>query len=325
MSPLLTAVLVFSSVAFGTLALALIWEVTRDWFTRREVAQRLRPVLAEDGQTDTAAADDLIRQFEGSQGFLGSIADALPGVRRTEMLMQEARMEWKPETFLLISTGLAFGLGAAAYLLSGFMIVATIAAAVGASLPYLYIRRKRKVRIDRFEEEFPESIDLLTRAIRAGHPLNAGMRMVAEEGPPTVASEFRQAFEEQRFGLAFSDALLGMVDRVNLLDVRIFAIAVLIQREVGGNLAEILDNLAETIRARFYIRRQLRTYTAQGRMSGYALTAMPIVVGVVLYAMQPEHMSLLFTTLVGWFMVGAAIVLQLIGALWIRKIIDIEI
>ena len=140
-----------------------------------------------------------------------------------------------------------------------------------------------------------------------------------------VAEEFRQTFEEQRFGLPFNDALLGLVDRVNLVDVRIFTIAVLIQREVGGNLAEILDNLAETIRGRFYIRRQLRVYTAQGRMSGYALAALPIVVGTAAFLIDREYFSLLFTTAAGRLAIFIAIVLQIMGVFWIRKIIDIYI
>lgn len=149
--------------------------------------------------------------------------------------------------------------------------------------------------------------------------------MVANEGPPTVSVEFRKIFEEHRFGLPFSDALLGMVDRVNLLDVRMFAVAILIQREVGGNLAEILNTLAQTIRSRFYIRRQLRTYTAQGRMSGLTLFLLPIVVGFLIFLIQPEHVGTLFTHPAGLFMLAIAVVLQIVGGLWIRKIVDIDI
>jgi len=321
----LTAVLVFCAVVFGTLSLALMWEVLRDWMRRREVVKRLQPALLNPDEGHTARSDDLIREFAGSESLLATLARSVPGMERTTALLRESRTEWAPETFLLISVGLAFGLGAATLLLTGMLIAAAPAAALGALTPYLLLRHKRTRRLRRFEEEFPEAIDLLTRAIRAGHPLASGMRMVADEGPPTVAEEFRQTFEEQRFGLPFDDALLGMVDRTSMVDVRIFVIAVLIQREVGGNLAEILDNLAHTIRGRFYIRRQLRVYTAQGRLSGYTLAALPIVVGFLTFLMQPEHIGLLFSTPIGWFMVGVAILLQLIGGLWIRKIIDIEI
>ena len=325
MSAGLTAILVFCAVVFGTLSLALMGEVLRDWMRRREVAKRLQPALLNPDEVRDRRSDDLIREFGGSEGFLAALARGFPGMERTTALLREARSDWAPETFLFISVGIAFGLGAATLLVTGLLIAGAGAAALGALMPYLVLRHKRNSRIMRFEEEFPESIDLLTRAIRAGHPLSSGMQMVADEGPPTVAEEFRQTFEEQRFGLPFDDALLGMVDRTSLVDVRIFVIAVLIQREVGGNLAEILDNLANTIRGRFYIRRQLRVYTAQGRLSGYTLAALPIVVGILSFLMQPDHMGLLFSSTVGWFMVGVALLLQLMGGLWIRKIIDIEI
>jgi tight adherence protein B len=320
-----TASLVFSAVVFATMAIAFTWEVTRDWLRRRQVAKRLEPVLTNLDEGAAGKSDELIRQFQSDEGILTGLAQALPGVQSTETLLREAQVEWRPETLLLISSGLAFGLGAAVLLATRLITIAAVAAAIGAWLPYVYLRRKRTTRLRSFEEEFPESIDLLTRAIRAGHPLASGMRMVADEGPKVVADEFRQTFEEQRFGLPFNDALLGMVDRVNLVDVRIFVIAVLIQREVGGNLAEILDNLADTIRGRFYIRRQLRVYTAQGRMSGYALAALPIVVGVATFLMSREYMITLFTTLMGQAMVVTAVVLQFIGVFWIRKIINIEI
>jgi tight adherence protein B len=186
------------------------------------------------------------------------------------------------------------------------------------------MKHRRKRRISQFEEQFPEAIELMGRAIRAGHPLSAGIRMVAEESKDPIAAEYRQIFEEQRFGLPFEEALLGMADRNELNDVRIFVTALLVQREVGGNLAEILDKIATTIRARFTIRRQLRVYTAQGRMSGYVLGAMPIVVGLGLYALNPDYISLLFTETIGQFLLIGAAVMQIIGYLWIRKIVNIE-
>ena len=240
------------------------------------------------------------------------------------MLLEQSRLDWSIWTFFVMTIGLAFGLGGGVFLFSRSLFFATLAAAAGASGPYFYAVRRQKGRYKQFEEEFPEGIELLTRAIRAGHPLSSGMRMVAEEGPPEVAEEFRQTFEEQRFGLPFDEALLGMVDRTDMVDVRIFAIAVLVQREVGGNLAEILESLAATIRKRFYLRRQLRIYTAQGRMTGYALVSMPPFLGFIIFLLQPDYMMILFTTLIGWVLVGTALVLQALGALWIRKIVTID-
>jgi tight adherence protein B len=192
-------------------------------------------------------------------------------------------------------------------------------------LPNLYVRRRRTRRLNAFEEMLPESIDLVGRALRAGHPLTAGLKMAADDGSEPVAGEFRRVFEEQRFGLPLQESLLGMADRVNLVDVRILVTAILIQREVGGNLAEILDNLAAVVRARFTIRRQLRVYTAQGRMTGYLLAALPLILFTILYTLNPSYMSILFTDPVGKLLILVAVSMQLVGFLWIRKIINIEI
>jgi len=192
-------------------------------------------------------------------------------------------------------------------------------------LPNLYVRRRRTKRLNAFEELLPESIDLVGRALRAGHPLTAGFKMAADDGSEPVAGEFRRVFEEQRFGLPLQESLLGMADRVDLVDVRILVTAILIQREVGGNLAEILDNLAAVVRARFTIRRQLRVYTAQGRMTGYLLAALPLILFSILYMLNPSYMSILFTDPVGKLLILIAVSMQLVGFLWIRKIINIEI
>ena len=156
-------------------------------------------------------------------------------------------------------------------------LIAFHSRSLGAVLPTLYVRWRRNRGLYQFEEMLPESMDLVGRALRAGHPLSAGLKMAADDGAEPVASEFRRVFEEQRFGLPLQDSLLGMADRINLVDVRILVTAILIQREVGGNLAEILDNLSAVIRARFTIRRQIKVYTAQGRMTGYLLALLPFL------------------------------------------------
>jgi tight adherence protein B len=176
-----------------------------------------------------------------------------------------------------------------------------------------------------FEEQLPEAIDLIGRAIRAGHPLSAGLKMVSDESRDPVKSEFRQLFEEQRFGLPFEDSMYGMADRVPIVDVRILITAILIQREVGGNLAEVLDNLSSVIRERFKIRRQLRVITAQGRLSGYILAALPIAVGLAIFLINRPYVMILFQHPVGKLLAVSAVFLQILGYLWIRKIVDIEI
>jgi tight adherence protein B len=196
--------------------------------------------------------------------------------------------------------------------------------AAGAWLPRFHVNRKAVKRTAALEAQLPGAIDHLTRAVRAGHPLSAGLKMLAEESPEPVASEFRAVFEEQRFGLPFEDALLGLGDRINLPDVRILITAILVQREVGGNLAETLENVGSTMRARTTIRRQVKVYTVQGRMSGYILAALPILVGLFIFLVNRDYINILFTHPIGKALLGLAMFLQLVGFLWIRKIVAVE-
>src|SRR5205807_1699827 len=151
-------------------------------------------------------------------------------------------------SYLLITLGVALGLGFAAFMVLRLWAAALVAASAGACLPYLYLRRRKMRFIRTFEEQLPEAIDLLGRAIRAGHPLSAGLKMAADEATEPVAGAFRRVFEEQRFGIPFEDVLMGLADRIDLVDVRILVTAILIQRDVGGNLAEVLDKISHTTR-----------------------------------------------------------------------------
>jgi tight adherence protein B len=195
----------------------------------------------------------------------------------------------------------------------------------GAAIPFVVLMRKRTVRLRKFEEQFPEALDLLSRAIKAGHAFQTAMGMVAEEGAEPMGPEFRKTFEEQNYGLPLKDALNNLAIRMPLLDVRFFVTAVLIQRETGGNLSEILDNLAYVVRERFKILRQVRVYTAHGRMTGYVLLALPAFLAVALMFINPDHMNTLFTERAGKLMIAATVVMQTIGYIWIRKIVTIEV
>src|SRR3954464_7348366 len=222
---------------------------------------------------------------------------------------------------------------ALAALLVGFLVwvffpqpfPAPIAAVFAGCLPMMWLVRRRSVRLKRFEEQFPEALDLLSRAIRAGHALQTAMGMVADELPDPVGPEFRKTFDQQNFGLPLRDALNGLSERLNILDVRFFVTAVLIQRDTGGNLAEILDNLGHVVRERFKIRRQVRIHTAHGRFTGYVLLALPAALAVALSFINPEHMNLLFRERMGQTMLIGAIVMQTIGFIWIRQVIKIEV
>lgn len=325
MSAWVPAVLVFIAVAFGTVALVLLFEGVRAWIRRRDVARRVDDLMAGREALPGVDRGALFREEGGPPTALDAILARSARFRKLPLLMEHAGVSWSTTTFFLLTFGGAFAAGLFGLVARGGLLVPTVLAALVAWMPYWYLTFRKKRRLARFEEIFPEAVDMLGRAIRAGHPLSAGIQMVGQEISEPVAGEFRTVFEEQRFGVPFADALMGLVDRIDLVDVRIFTTAVLIQREVGGNLAEILDSISETVRARFKIRRQLRTFTAQGRMSGMVVGSMPVVVGVGFYAMNPEYIQPLFDEPLGRVMISAGITLQIIGYLWIRKIVDIEI
>jgi tight adherence protein B len=249
----------------------------------------------------------------------------LPHTRDLQHLLDQADMNWRVGTFLLITTGVATAFGLVVLLLIRIPFVAIAVAAFAATLPYMYVRRRKTKRLRKFEEHFPESIDLLGRAIRAGHAFSTGLQLMAEESPQPIGMEFRRVFEEQKFGLSLEDSLLALADRIELVDMRIFVTAVMIQREVGGNLAEILDKISYTIRERFTIERQVRVYTAQGRFTGYLLAGLPIAIGFLIYMLNREYMTILWERQVGRLLMAAAAVLQIIGFFVIRKIINIKI
>ena len=317
------ALVAFLAVALGTISLVLLWEWFQEQQRKRRMVDQLRS-LAND-PTGGPAGSAVFRSAVLQSPWLRPIISRIPQLRDAEFVLQQAGLSWTLQTLLLLSVGLAVALGSMTLIATGSVPVGAVATVIGAMLPNFYVRHRRTKRLNAFEEMLPDAIDLVGRALRAGHPLSSGFKMAADDGPDPVAGEFRRVFEEQRFGLPLQDSLLGMADRVNLVDVRILVTAILIQREVGGNLAEILDNLATVVRARFTIRRQIRVYTAQGRMTGYLLSALPIILFLILYTINGQYMSILFTDPIGKILVTVAIAMQLIGFLWIRKIIKIEI
>lgn len=317
------ALVAFLTVAFATVSLVLLWEWFQEQQRKRHMVDQLRSLAQE--PMEGAAGSAVFRSAVFQSPWLRPILARVPELRDVEFMLQQAGLSWTLQTFLFLSVGTAVGLGSMALIATRSVPAGGVAAVVGAMLPYFYVRRHRTRRLNAFEEMLPDSIDLVGRALRAGHPLSSGFKMAADDGAEPVAGEFRRVFEEQRFGLPLQDSLLGMADRVNLIDVRILITAIMIQREVGGNLAEILDNLAAVVRARFTIRRQLRVFTAQGRLTGYLLAALPIILFSVLYMLNPGYMSILFTDPIGRILIVVAVSMQLLGFLWIRKIINIEI
>jgi tight adherence protein B len=203
-------------------------------------------------------------------------------------------------------------------------VVALMAAGLASMVPVTVLRVKRTRRMRKFEEQFPEALDLLSRALKAGHAFTTGIDMVATELPLPVGPEFRTLYDQQNFGMPMPDALRSFSDRIPVLDARFFVTAVLIQRESGGNLSEVLDNLAGVIRERFRVKRQMRVLSAHGRITGWVLAGLPPVLGVALMIVNADHRRTMFGDPLGIQMLVGALVLQIVGALIIRKIVDVE-
>lgn len=237
----------------------------------------------------------------------------------------QAGMKVKPGRLILLSAILAV----AAFLIGTRMmdnsLLGLLFVPVGGLIPIGFVAFKRRGRLKAFEKIFPEAIDLLGRAVRAGHSFSTGLEMITTELPEPVAGEFRTTFEEQNFGLPLRDALLNLSERIPLIDVRFFVTAVLIQKDTGGNLAEILDNLAHVVRERFRILGEVKIKTAQGRLTAAILISLPPIMGLVLRFLNPSYMKPLFTDPMGPWIIALAVFLQVVGSLMLWKIVNIDV
>jgi tight adherence protein B len=275
---------------------------------------------------DEAGSTDLIK---GDATGMVPVLDKVIGQTSRGLSMakwiEQSGVKTTVSGLLVISAGLGvvgFFIGA---MISVVLLVRVVVAVACAAIPAVVVRIKRQRRFNKFEEQFPEGLDLMARALKAGHAFSTGLKMVADEMEDPVGPEFRKTFDEQNFGLPLKDSLANLIERMPLLDVRFFATAVLIQRDTGGNLAEILENLASVVRERFKILRQVRVYTAHGRFTGWVLLALPGALAVALAFINPDHMNLLFRERIGQTLLGIAAVMQFIGYMWIRVIIKIEV
>ena len=244
---------------------------------------------------------------------------------RLQERISQAGLTMKAGKLILISACLFLGTAVIVGLFTPMLLVGLLIGICVGLIPYGVVMYLRQKRLRAFEERFPEALDLLGRAVRAGHAFTTGLEMIAKESPEPIASEFRTTFEEQNFGLPLRDALLNMTERIPSIDVRFFVTALLIQKETGGNLAEILDGLARVIRDRFRIYREVRVRTAQGRLTAGILIALPIFMMLVLMVMNPNYMGVLFHDPKGMLALTVAGIMQVIGSLVIWKIIHIEV
>jgi len=323
MSALLIALIVFLVVALATFAGASLLDQRSA--QARLIKDRLATVqkaperesneefalLRDEQLSKIPAFDTLLRR----SARVSAIQDALT----------QAGMKFRAGNFLVLCALAGILCAFAALVWSRNPAIAWVALILGAFLPYSFVSYRRQKRFEKIEELFPEAIDTVARAVRAGHAFTTALEMISNEGSEPLASEFRKLYEEQKFGMPVRDALMNLTERVPLVDIKFFVTAVMLQRETGGNLAEILDNLSYVIRERFKIQRQVRVHTAQGRLTMVLLMAMPPAVVTIIWLFSPDFVRPLFNDPIGHTLLVASIALQTIGYFVIRKIIKIQV
>lgn len=317
------AFLVFLMVAVAVFALGML--VDRRSAQARLLKERLASELkAPERNPEEELA--LLRDEQLSQiPALDSLLRRSDRISELQKMVAQAGMTMRAGNFLGVSALAGVGGAIVFYFLGKRVDVAWVAALVGFILPYSVVSYKRGKRFEKFEELFPEAIDTLARAVRAGHAFTTALEMITNEVSEPVAGEFRQLYEEQKFGMPVRDALMNLTQRMPLVDVKFFVTAVMLQRETGGNLAEILDNLSYVIRERFKIQRQVRVYTAQGRLTMFLLMLMPPIIVTVMLVLNPSFIRPLFNDPIGHTLLVAGVTLQTVGYFVIRKIIRIQV
>lgn len=323
----------FVVIAIGVWALCLGGWFAATRYLRSKDADRVRTRLAGGVETKKKksakkGAAPLIQTEDRTTGRLvmGLMQRwALSG--RAARLLEQAGLRWKPARLAhaclaLFLAGFVLGWQ---FVPGNRLLVNLAIGAVLGCLPVLHVLRLRAKRLWRFEELFPDSLEFIARSMRAGHAFSASLEMIHREFQEPLAGEFKRASDEHNLGLPLEQALQKLAERVPSLDVQFFVSAVLLQKRTGGNLAEILDKLAFIIRERFKLRGKIKAISAHGRMTGTALSAIPVVVGLLMFWTNPDYVKFFFDDEIGHYMAGAAIGLQIIGYAIIKKIVSIEV
>jgi tight adherence protein B len=293
-------------------------------FLSEQREDELRRRLQSIGGTDTAGLT-LLRQGKLSAiPGLDSFLRGIPIAERLELLIEQAQVGITVAR-LIVYSGILALVGLLVGTLMTGVLLGLILGAFASAIPVLVVYSIRESRSTKLSQQLPEALDMMSRSLRAGHALTTAFKLVATEMPSPVNVEFGHAFEEQNLGMSFDRAVFQMTRRApNNGDLRIFAVSVIIQKETGGNLVEILEKIAETIRGRARFYGKLRTLTAEGRISAIVIGALPIVAGGAASIMNPEYMKLMVTTPIGQWLLGYAVVSWLFGLVWLQKMAKVE-
>jgi tight adherence protein B len=315
-------VVAFVAVVFGLEGLYMLWNDSRGPEVQR-LQRRVRLVSA---GTHGRSTTDLLKRQQGSEAaWLDRLFLALPRLSSLDRLVEQAGLDYGISRF--------FGLGLAIWLVvvvlglaaRGPWLLVVLLGLMLACVPFLWLIWKRNQRISQLEAQMPDAIDLIARAMRAGHAFPSALQMVGEESPDPLAAEFRIVHDELNFGLGMDEAFRNLSRRVPSDDMRFFVIAVLLQRETGGNLAEVLGNLATLVRDRFKLLGKVRVLAAEGKLSAWILGLMPIVLAVVINIINPNFMSTLWKDPLGLKLIYSCVILYGIGVLWMYKLIRLRV
>jgi tight adherence protein B len=322
---LLVAILAFMIV--GIVA-GIIWTLLGGHDDRQDIVRRrMESVRKAESRSEVSLDLKLVRdELYSNVPQLHRLLMSLPWSGWLQNYINQAGIKMRAGKFVLWTAVAGLGTYVVVSLLYfNHGLIALFCGILALAAPLGYVAFMRARRLAKFEEHFPEALDLIGRAVRAGHAFTTGLEMVSKESSEPVSGEFRATFEEQNFGLPLRDALLNMAERVPVIDVRFFVTALLVQKETGGNLAELLDELSRLIRERFRIYREVKVRTAQGRLTAAVLIALPFLMLIVMEFLNPDYIKPLWTDPIGPIMLAGAVGLQIIGSLVIWKIVQIKV
>jgi tight adherence protein B len=315
---LAAVLLTFAAVLLATFAFYFAFNAAKDSF---ELKRRLRQMATGGSIMTESTQQGLLREATSAEQFLAR----LPLARAIRNRVEASGVEITPSRFVLVTVALCVSGFCAMLIWKENVLVALLAALLLIPAPYSYLGYKKQKRSELFDEQLPDALTMVARSLRAGHSLASAVELISEEMPQPAGGLFKIAYEQQKFGVRMADALRALRGKIDSMDFNFFVTIVRINSDTGGNLSEILDKLAETIRSRMQIRRQVDVYTAEGRMSGYILVALPVAVFFMFYVMRPGYMDVFFTEPFCQLCLCGAAVGQFVGFLMIRKIVQIRI
>lgn len=317
------AVLLFAAVIFMIEGVFTWWSSTRGEEAKR-MQRRLR-LMSAGAHGSNEQLSILKQRLLSESPAMERILLQVPRIHHLDLILEQSDIGWSVAKLLTYTCIAIVSIVLLGMYLHVPWVITSAVAIIAATIPIIMVLRARKKRLNQFEVQLPEVADLISRSLRAGHAFPSALQMVSEEMPEPSATEFRITFDEINYGIGMNEALQNLATRVPLTDLRYFVIAVLIQRESGGNLAEILGNISKIIRDRLKLFSRIRVLSAEGKMSAWVLGLLPFAVGFVISIVNPKYMSALYTDPAGQKMMGVAAIMIIIGIIWMRSIIRIRV